>query len=282
MMGTALLHNRVMGDSNKASEVLNDNDWKTISKVSAKGQAQNYWAVGDTKKITINGKVGNTTFSNMSVWAFILGFDHNRAIEGSNTIHFQIGKNAQTSGTNICLVDSQYDNAASSAGYFNMNTGGYFDSDGGWGDSNMRTAILGSNHTPSSPLSGSMMAALPSDLRGVMKGVTKYSDNTGSGVNSAAYVTATTDYLWLLAEYEVFGSRTLANSAEQNYQEQYTFYSNGNSKVFYRHTSTSNTAYWWLRSVAGNATAWVCVTRNGGQQQGSPNISYGVAPAFCV
>ena len=82
----------------------------------------------------------------------------------------------------------------------------------------MRTVLLGNNNTPTSPLSGSFIAALPADLRKVMKGVTKYSDNTGGGSDTASYVTATTDYLWLLAEWEVFGAREETNSAEKNYQ----------------------------------------------------------------
>ena len=78
------------------------------------------------------------------------------------------------------------------------------------------------------------MAALPSDLRAVMKPMTIYTDNTGGGSNTASYVTASVDYLPLLAEFEIFGTRSYANSAEQNYQQQYQYYKNGNSKVKYR------------------------------------------------
>lgn len=68
------------------------------------------------------------------------------------------------------------------------------------------------------------MAALPSDLRAVMQPMTIYTDNTGGGSDNASYVTKTTDYLPLLAEYEIFGTRTYANSAEKNYQAQYAYY----------------------------------------------------------
>ena len=105
----------------RATNVLNDNSWETISKVAAAGKAQNYWAVGDTKEVIINGTVGVTTFNNLSVWAFIIGFNHNSSIEGNNSIHFQIGKNAQTNGKNICFTDAKYNTAVTSAGYFNMN-----------------------------------------------------------------------------------------------------------------------------------------------------------------
>lgn len=270
------------------SMTLNDNAWATISEVSDLGIGENLWSVGDTKQITINGTVGQTTFSSLNIWAFILGFDHNSAKEGSNRIHFQIGKSAQTSGTNLCLIDAKYNSSVSStAGYFNMN---YSNSNsGGWNSSKMRTTLLGNSNTPASPLSGSLMAALPSDLRSVMKSCTKYSDNTGGGSNTASYVTATTDYLWLLAECEVFGSSYgysgsgYANDAEKNYQKQYDYYANGNSKVFYRHSSTGSTAHWWLRSArATNSSSFCYVSTSGSAVSFTAYCSYGVAPAFCV
>lgn len=271
------------GETVAPTEILNDNTWDVISATAAAGQAQNYWAVGDTKQITINGTVGNTTFSSLTIWAFILGFNHNSAIEGNNTIHFQIGKTAQTSGIDICLIDANYGSSVSTtAGYFNMNYSK--PNSGGWKSSKIRTTLLGNSNTPTSPLSGSMIAALPSDLIAVMKGVTKYSDNTGDGSDTASYVTSTTDYLWLLAEYEVFGSRRYANSAEQNYQAQYEYYANGNSKVKYKHSATSSTASWWLRSVnAANSTNFCRVYTSGGANSGiGAHYSYGVAPAFCI
>ena len=100
------------------SSVVNENSLETISEVSQAGQAANYWNVGDTKTIVINGTVGATTFSNLSVDVFILGFNHNSAIEGTNTIHFKIGK---INGVQVGLVDSNYGNSGSSKSYFKMN-----------------------------------------------------------------------------------------------------------------------------------------------------------------
>lgn len=71
---------------------LSENSWATIREVSSAGLGANYWAVGDMKEITINGTVGNHTFSNLKINAFILGFNHNASKEGNNLIHFQIGK----------------------------------------------------------------------------------------------------------------------------------------------------------------------------------------------
>lgn len=260
---------------------LNDCTWEDISKITALGKASEYFSVGDAKQITINGKVGNTTFSNLSIWAFIIGFDHNSSIEGNNTIHFQIGKSGQINGTNLCIADSKVTTASTSAGYFNMN---YSNSaSGGWESSKMRTVLLGSNYAPSSPLSDSLMAALPSDLRDVMKGVVKYSDNTGDGSDTASYVTTTTDYLWLLSEYEIYGSRAYANSAEKTKQKQYDYYYSGNPTVTYKHSDATTATGCWLRSPSVNNSAKFCNTRsNGNVNEYNASYSLGLTPAFCV
>ena len=127
------------------------------------------------------------------------------------------------------------------------------------------------------------MAALPSDLRAVMQPMTIYTDNTGGGSDNASYVTKTTDYLPLLAEYEIFGTRTYANSAEKNYQAQYAYYSAGNSKVKYRHSATGSTAWWWERSPYCYNSGTFCYVYTGGNAYSSAaRYSYGVAPAFRV
>ena len=259
-------------------KALNQQTWAEIKQVSDADQGANYWAVGDTKTITINGKAGNYTFSNLSVGVFILGFNHNSAKEGTNRIHFQIGK---INGTAVALCDSQYNNEQTSAGYFHMNTSRT--NSGGWNNSAMRKTLLGNSNSPTSPLTNSLMAALPSDLRAVMKSVTKYTDNTGGGSNTASYVTATTDYLFLLSEFEVFGTRNYANSAEQNYQLQYDYYKAGNSKIAYNHSANSTAVWWWLRSPYYNGGNTFCNVANGGNTDANTaSWSAGVRPGFSV
>ena len=257
---------------------LNDNTWATIKEVSDAGQGENYWSVGDTKRITINGKVGNFTFSNLAIDAFIIGFNHNSSREGTNRIHFQIGK---IGGKDVCLCDSQYGSGQSGNGYFNMNPNN--SNSGGWNGSYMRKTLLGNSGTPSSPPANSMLAALPSDLRAVMKSVTKYSDNTGGSPDNARYVTSTTDYLFLLAEFEYHGARSYANSAEKNFQLQYSYYKAGNSKVKYKHGETGTAAYHWCRSVYVGGTNFFCLVRtNGSAYTGGAYYSWGAAPGFTV
>ena len=257
---------------------LNDNDWDTISEASAAGTADDYWAVGDTKSIVINGNVVGFGITNLTVNVFILGFNHNASREGSNRIHFQIGK---IGATPVALCDSQYGSSGSSQG-FRMNTSNT--NNGGWASSYMRNTVLGNGGTPSSPTANSLMAALPSALRAVMKAVTKYTDNVGNDSgNVQGNVTSTQDYLFLLAEFEVFGTRNWANSYEQNYQVQYAYYQAGNSRIAYRHTSTASAVWWWLRSPSYYDNRYfLVVTADGSYSNFSAHDSGGVRPGFAV
>ena len=257
--------------------VLNNNSWETISKVSQMGLAAQYWSVGDYKNIQISGAVQGMSL-NSTVRAFILGFNHNSGKEGSNRIHFQIGKT--TSGTDIAFCDSNYNSAGSSQG-FRMNLSST--NSGGWSESYGRNTLLGNRGTPNAPPSNSFLAALPADLRVVMKPVTKYTDNTGGGSNSSGAVTATTDYLFLLSEFEVQGSCLYANKYEQNYQARYDYYKAGNSKVKYRHDATGTAVYNWCRSADCNASGGFCRVDTDGSATGSGAYSsFGLAPGFCV
>lgn len=270
------------------SKTLNDNEWSAISSVSSTGA--NYWAVGDRKAVAINGTVG-TKAINATYYVYILGFNHNSSREG-NGITFGGFKTALSGGTDICLVDDNY-NSYSTGGqkWFNMNHSANTNS-GGWKGCDLRYDVLGSTNTnngdatattATSPVSGTLMAALPSALRAVMKPMNIYTDNTGGGSDTASYVTKSVDYLPLLAEYEIFGTRSYANSAEQNYQQQYQYYKNGNSRVKYRHTATSSTAGWWGRSPGyAGSTDFCCVDTNGNADYYGARTSYGLAPAFRI
>lgn len=260
------------------TKVLNDNSWATIREVSSAGLGANYWAVGDVKEIKINGKVGNTTFSNLAVNAFILGFNHNSAKEGANKIHFQIGKIGSTA---VGLCDSQYNNTTSSSGYFNWNTSNT--NSGGWNACYKRKTLYGNDGTPTSPVANSLMAALPSELLAVMQPVTKYTDNTGNSSNTSGAVTATTDYLFDLSEFEVFGSRTYANQYEQNSQAQYDYYKAGNSRVAYNHTAVTTAVWWGLRSPdCYTNDGFVIVWTDGNISSSSANYSGGLRPGFAA
>lgn len=260
-----------------ASTTLNDNAWDVIRAVSDAGQGENFWSVGDCKEIILDGTVGHLTLSNFTTCAFIIGFNHNSSVEGSGRIHFQLGKTALSGGTDIAFCDSSYDYSVSATGYFSMNSSST--TSGGWNSSQMRTNICG---TSLSSYSGTIIAVIPEALRAVLKSVTKYTNNTGSSTAANA-VTATTDYFFLLSEYEVFGSCKYANKNEASKQEQYAYYSAGNSKIKYNHSSTSVTTIWWLRSPRSSYQGHFVVVYDGGNSTiVNADYSYGFAPGFCV
>ena len=262
------------------SSTLNNNEWSVIKSVSDAGQGANYWSIGDRKAVTLNGTVGKLSLSNVTTYAFIIGFNHNASVEGANRIHFQLAKTALSGGTDVCLCDSSYNSTVSTTGYFSMNSSRT--NSGGWASSQMRTNICG---TSLSSYSGTIIAVIPAALRAVLKSVTKYTDNTANGGGStASYVTATTDYFFLLSEFEVFGSISYGNTNEKNKQAQYAYYSAGNSKIKYKHDGTSTAAIWWLRSpLASSSNNFVFVSTDGTvDYYYSAYLSLGFAPGFCV
>ncbi len=251
-------------------DVLNNATWAQVKQASDSGVASNYWAVGDTKQITMNGKVSDgLTLSNYSTYVYIIGFNHNSSVEGTG-IAFGGFKTAQTSGIDVALCDSAYNSSKNSGQWFNMNNS--LTNTGGWKNSRMRSTTL--------PF---VKSALPSELTSVIKTTSIYSDNTGGGSDVASYVTQTQDDLYLLAEFEIFGARTYANSAERNYQQQYAYYVAGNSKIKYKHDSTATAAYWWARSVRATYTNAFCgVNTDGTANYTGATASFGLALAFKV
>lgn len=296
--------------------VLNDATWAQISEASLAGTASSYWEVGDTKAITLSGSI-NTLNITGRLYVFILGFDHNAMLESSGqpSIHFGTFSSSSTNTKSLCLVDSQYmDSDAQSvttfdqgSAKFSMNHfGGSNPNLGGWKACDMRYDILGStNKVPynypnkkdesaggydpenydlaNSPVSSTFMSVLPRDLRLVMRPITKYTDNTGTGTGSSVVVTATIDYLPLLSEYEVTGSASNSNSSEASKQQRYQYYTSGNSAVKYSHSSSNSTALWWLRSPAeGDSSSFCAIQANGTAIGVSATLSSGIAPIFMV
>ena len=249
-----------------ASSTLGDNSPSTIQAVAQAGQASNLWSVGDKIGISLSGTVGSLSISG-TYYAFIIGFNHNSSREGSNSIHFMFGKTS--GGANIAFVDSKYNNTGSDAA-FRMNTSN--SNSGGWSSSYMRNTIC-----------PAFKNAMPSAWQNVIASCTKYSDNTGGGSDTASYVTSTTDYIFLLSELEVQGARSYANSKEKDYQAQYAYFANGNSKVFNKHNATTTACNWWLRSVDATYGAYFCLVYTDGSAAGTyAYYSLGFAPGFKV
>lgn len=247
------------------AQELNDTSWAAIKQVSDAGKGADFWSIGDCKEVTMNGKVSDgLTLTNYSAWVYIIGFNHNAEREG-NGIAFQ-GFKATKNGTPVCLTDSGYNSSHTSGTWFNMNNANT--NVGGWEASLMRKNVM--------PL---IKASFPADLKAVIKTGNIF---TAPG-NGNVELTATKDEVFLLAEYEIFGTSEYASTQEPTYLKQYSYYSAGNSKVKYRHNATSSAAAWWERSpFSGASSYFCCVHANGSAGSYGAYYSYGVSPAFKV
>lgn len=251
--------------------VLNDNSWSVIQAVAIQGTASNYWSIGDCKALTLNGDfTGSKSFDNVTLYAQIIGFNHNTATESKSkpTITFQLGKKNVTNftpgsnnGTNIGLY---------SASDFKMQAAST--NAGGWEYSYMRLSLL--------PLLKSIMS---SDVTSCMMLVDKYTDNgtTNSSHTAVSNITATKDDLFLLSEYEVFGSTYNSNTNEAAAQVQYQYYANSGSKVRQRDTDTTNTN-WWLRSPVKSSANYTLVDTSGSNATAAATTSCLISPAFVI
>ena len=272
------------------TKTLEESTWAEIAQVSAnKSWNAMGWKVGDSKTITLNGTVGTLALDNYQCKVYIIGFDHNADKEGAG-ISFSGFRTIDATGKELCFVDQYYSTNTSELMAFSMNT---TDTNaGGWKASKMRKTILGSTDvengdatpdTIANPAANTLMAALPADLRAVLKPITKYTDNVGHSSAASAILPAI-DYLPLMAEFEVFGVQTHANPNEKTYQAQYKYYKSGKSKIKYKQNDVAAAAHWWLRSPNSGASDHFCFVGADGavSSYSGASYSYGVAPAFLV
>ena len=254
-----------------AKKPLNSYSWDEINEIALAGNGPNYFSIGDTKEVTLNGSVGYgasaRTFNNQKYWVYIIGFDHNSAKEGKG-IAFQGFKTAQNGGVDIAVTGTIYVDSGSGM-IMNLTSANA----GGWNGSWAHTTCM-----------AQWKNCFPSDLQAVIRTTTLYTDNTGNNSDSASAVTANSNEVYYLAEYEVFGSNTYANTNEPAQQAQYDYYKAGNSKKKYRSDNTSTAAAWWLRSPNRNSSFTFCLVGGSGNSAVASGAytSYGSAPCFKV
>mgnify|MGYP007084304843 CR=1 FL=1 len=270
--------------------------WEQLANIARQGTwAENNIEIGDYKALTLNGTVGTVALNNYTVYATVIGFDHNKDKEIIGYPHaITFGLFADVNGRQLALIDRYYNSYNSTTTSFTMNPGTSSTSTnvGGWKKAKIRKNILGSTDvengdatsaTITSPGANTLMAALPADLRAVLKPITKYTDCVGNKSTAASAILPTVDYLPLMAEFEVFGTRSYANENEKTYQAQYQYYKNGNSKIKYKHSDVSTAAFWWLRSPSsGGATSFCCVYSSGSANNSYSGASDGLAPIFNI
>lgn len=141
----------------------------------------------------------------------------------------------------------------------------------GWVDSMLRLELGSDDPSPSLM---SLSSILPDELVAVMKSAHKYSFAIGSMFESD-------DYVSIFSEKEVLGSITSGPKTESFYQEQYEYYSSGNSSIHY--TMDGEAARCWTRSVYGDNYEMFTFIDYGGQSNGhNATRSLAVSPIIFV
>lgn len=265
---------------------LEETSWSAIKAISLNGDAENYFAVGDTKSITFaNATMGDLTL-NGSYYVYILGFNHNADVEGIG-IHF--GSFKTSAGKDIALVNTRgyNSNPDYNTNFSHSNNGASTDVTGG-----MMNRVLG--HGPAtysnsgdyytvsypnvsldSPVADSFLSILPQELRNVLKlADKKHKHYDGTKIYTQK------GYAFLLSENEVFGTNSHGKS-EAGLTQQYQYFADGNSKIKYTHNTQSNAANWWLRTPCSGTSA-VYVNTSGAAVIKDGTYCYGLAPIFIV
>jgi hypothetical protein len=288
--------------TSEVSGVLSHNSITDIKAVTVAGKAELFWSVGDIiGPVPMAGTISTgLELNDYEAYFYILGFDHNSAKESTgedsegasagvyHTITFQFGKSGLArDSVSVAFVDDHY-------GQYNFSGDGYFrhhttnTNAGGWaGYTDGTTTVAGSDLRKNNCVW--FYNALPNDWQNAICPVVKYTDNHGGGTDTASYITASYEKVFLLSEFEVFGTRSYANSAEQNYQLRYTYFANGNSSVKYRFDDISvalagSDRAWWGRSCSNPSTTGFF---SPGDTHGNDHVEnsywdFGFAPAFCV
>lgn len=148
--------------------------WARIAEIAEAGEAENYFAVGDTKTITLNFSGATETMT-----IRIVGFNHDDLTDGSGKAGISIlcAKGLANSAIEVA------ENTTYGTGYI-------------WETSQTRTVLN----------SGAVYQALPEELRAVLKSVTKISNagyNKDYGGREKNTLYTTDDKVWLPSAVEV-------------------------------------------------------------------------------
>lgn len=216
-----------------AGTPLNDFTWAQLDYISENGLMSDYFNIGDTKNVTI----GSVTYV-----VEIVGFSHDDRADGS-------GKVGITFGLKDCLNTDYQMNSSNT-------------SSGGWGSCALRETLR-----------GDIWNQLPSDLRDVIKEVTK---KTSAG-SASGIINSISDTLFLFAEKEIFGSKQYSVDGEGT---QYARFTASNTRIKKLNGSATN---WWLRSPASQFIGPFCaVNASGAATYGNAMGKNGVCFGFCV
>lgn len=125
-------------------------------------------------------------------------------------------------------------------------------------------------------LTGTLLPALPSDLRAVLKSVNK---KTSAG-NQSSIINTNSMKLFLFSEIEIFGSVEWSVSGEGS---QYDYFATAANRIKYSPNDASLAKDWWERSpYKGNSAHFCEVGSIGDADLSSPTMKLGVCFGFCV
>ena len=244
------------------------------------GNADDFWDVGDSHPIRLNGTVGGIRLYNFDTNVFIIGFDHNTDTEssGKHTVTFQFAK-----------LDNNWTVGFEVGRNINDNTG---------------NGVEGYQPSQVSDLCNSMYQALTSDWRNVLITVKKWQSECVKTYNATGNYKYITDkevrsanaIVFALSYFEYTGNISLYKSwlaDESLYCKRYDYYKN-NGLAFYNHTGgqTTNRAVHLVRSVGatydasnsgyGDPHYVQAFTADGQRPTGYLSVSFLFAPAFVI
>lgn len=202
--------------------------WAEIAEVCEQGTADQHFAIGDKKTISIGAAAGVAETIDVE----IVGFNYDTLADGT-------GKASMSIMSVPALSTLRYANNSEKT--YNGVTSG---NSGGWSNSDIRAYC-----------NGDFLMALPSELKAVIKPVIKYSDY-GYADKSSYNTVQTTDSVWLASYDEIFAFTT-----------GYPKFTLENDRIKYQN-GTQNAVCWYLRNAISSNTvphsdSWTAVGDGG-------------------
>lgn len=219
--------------------------WSEIRNAVRNGTASNYFAVGDTRTVTLTN---NTT---MTV-----------RIADMTTGRYDFADNSgNKSNMVIEFVDCFADTAPMNSTDTNV---------GGWASCAMRSTTM-----------PSCLALLPTDMQNAMSEVTVLS---GTGNGSTSGTSSSANKLFLPCEYEIFGTQTYSiGSSEAGPGGQFEYYTAHNTAADCIKYRAGTAQVWWLRSPRSSGSDRFCtVYSNGSANSSTASNQRGVSPVFAI
>lgn len=241
--------NSLASNSVEYSKTIGSNwatdNWQTIQAVSIAGKTAAIYGsqVGVTREITL------TNGDIMTI-----------RLSNATDNMYSLSDGSRTTGLCMEFVDCFPDQGK-------MNTTST--NSGGWNASNMRTVRM-----------AQLFDLLPDDLKAVIATVDIMASPGGS---SSKTLVTSRDKLFLLAEREIFATRTYSRQVEWDALRRWQYYAQNDTATARIKTRNGSANGWWSRSAREDDSETFCRVNNSGNAYYFIAVSsYGVSPAFCI